>query len=43
MNQNLTAATVCQGILYAVDAMFFGGWYFAATHQAIDHVWALNW
>ena len=43
MRKPLTAAIICLGILYAVDAMYFDGWYFAATNQAIDRVRALNW
>ena len=43
MKKQLTAAAICFGILYAVDAMFFDGRYFAATNQAIDQVRALNW
>jgi hypothetical protein len=43
MKKPLTAAVICLGILYVVDAMYFGGWWFAATNQAIDHAWALNW
>jgi hypothetical protein len=43
MKKQLTAAAICFGILYVVDAMYFNGWYFAATNQAIERVWALNW
>lgn len=43
MKTQLTAAVFCFGILYAVDAMFFDGWYFAFTNQAIERAWALNW
>ena len=43
MKRHLTAAAICFGILYAVDAMYFDGWYFAATNQAIERVRALNW
>jgi len=43
VKRHLTAAAICFGILYAVDAMYFDGWYFAATSQAIERVRALNW
>jgi len=43
MKKPLIAAVLCFGILYLVDAMYFDGWYFAATNQAIDRAWALNW
>lgn len=43
MKKPLTAVVICFGILYLVDAMYFDGWYFTATNQAIDRVWALNW
>ena len=43
MKTQLTAVAICFGILYAVDAMFFDGWYFAATHQAIARVRTLGW
>jgi hypothetical protein len=41
--RHLTAAAICFAILYTVDAMFFGGWYFAAANQAIDRIWAMGW
>jgi hypothetical protein len=41
--RHLTAAVICFVILYAVDSMFFGGWYFAVANQAIERAWALNW
>jgi len=43
MMKPLTAAVLCFGILYVVDAMYFDGWYFAATNQAFGRAWALNW
>ena len=43
MKTQLAAAAICFGILYAVDAMFFDGWYFAVTNQVIDRAWAFNW
>ncbi len=43
MRKPLIAAVICFGILYVVDAMYFDGWYFAATHQAFGRAWALNW
>jgi hypothetical protein len=43
MKTQLTAVAICFGILYAVDAMFFNGWYFAVTHQVIDRAWTFGW
>ncbi len=41
--RHLTAAVICLAILYAVDSMFFGGWYFAIANQAIERVCAIDW
>ena len=43
MKKQLTAAVVFFGILYVVDAMYFDGWYFAFTNQALARAWTLNW
>jgi len=41
--KHVTAALVCLGILFAVDAMFFNGWYLGAAEQAVAQAWALDW
>lgn len=41
--KHLTAALVCLAVLYAVDTLFFGGWYFNVAGQAIEQACALNW
>jgi hypothetical protein len=41
--RHLTAAVICFAILYAVDSMFFDGWYFAVANQMIERVRAMNW
>jgi hypothetical protein len=33
--KQLVAAAACFAILYGVDAIWFGGWYFAAAKSAI--------
>jgi hypothetical protein len=43
MKKQLTAGAICFGILYAVDAMFFDGWYFVCANQALERAWALRW
>lgn len=41
--KHLVAAAICVAVLYAVDATFFGGSYFAAANQAIERAAALDW
>lgn len=41
--KHVTAAMVCIVALYAIDALFFGGWYTGVAGQAIDKAVALNW
>lgn len=41
--KHLTAALVCLGVLYAVDALFFNGWYFGVAAQAVGQAFALDW
>jgi hypothetical protein len=41
--KHIAAAFVCFMALYAVDALFFGGWYTGIAVQAIDQAIALNW
>jgi hypothetical protein len=41
--RHLTAAVVCLCVLYAVDAMFFDGWYFGVASQAVSQAFALDW
>jgi hypothetical protein len=41
--KHLNAALICFGILYAVDAYFFGGWYLGIAKQAFAQAWSLHW
>ena len=41
--KHVTAALICLGILYAVDALLFNGTYFAVAEQAVARAWALDW
>jgi hypothetical protein len=41
--KHLAAAVICLTVLYAVDSVFFGGWYFAFTNQAIARACMLDW
>jgi hypothetical protein len=39
----LAAALVCLAVLYAVDSLWFDGWYFAAATQAVERAYVLAW
>ena len=41
--KHLTAAIVCITVLYGVDALFFGGWYFTSATKAIEKTYSLQW
>ena len=41
--KHVAAAIVCLAVLYAVDAIAFGGWYFGVAGQAVAKAYALHW
>jgi hypothetical protein len=41
--KHLTAAILCIAVLYGIDALFYGGWYFNYASRAIEHTYALQW
>ncbi len=41
--KHLTAVIVCIGVLYVIDAMFYGGWFFGNATRAIEHVYTIQW
>jgi hypothetical protein len=41
--KHLTAAIVCITVLYGVDALFFGGWYFTSAAKALEKTYSLQW
>ena len=43
MKKPMAAVMVCVAVLYAIDALCFGGWYFGVADQAVRQAYALNW
>jgi hypothetical protein len=41
--KQLTAAILCIAVLYGLDAVFFGGWYFSNATKAIEQTYSLSW
>jgi hypothetical protein len=41
--KQLATVIVCLVVLYAVDAYFFGGWYFSIAGQVVDRAYAFSW
>jgi hypothetical protein len=41
--KQLTAAIVCIAVLYGIDALFYGGWFFNNATRAIEHSYTLQW
>jgi hypothetical protein len=41
--KHLTAAIVCIVVLYGVDALLFGGWYFSSATKAVEQTYRLQW
>jgi len=41
--KQLTAAIVCIGVLYGIDALFYGGWFFSNATKAVEHVYTIRW
>jgi hypothetical protein len=41
--KHLTAAIVCVTVLYGIDVLFFGGWYYSNATRAIEQAYALRW
>lgn len=41
--KHLRAVIVCLVALYAVDAIWFDGWYFSLAMQTVRQAYALNW
>jgi hypothetical protein len=41
--KHLSAALICLGVLYVVDAYFCDGWYFGMAKEAFAQAWALYW
>ena len=41
--KHLTAAILCIAVLYGLDAVFFGGWYFSNATKAIEQTYSLSW
>jgi hypothetical protein len=37
----LATAAVCIGVLYAVDMIWFNGWYFSVAVQIINNAWSI--
>jgi hypothetical protein len=41
--KQVAVAIVCVAVLYAIDALCFGGWYLGIAGQAVQQAYALNW
>jgi hypothetical protein len=41
--KHLTAVIVCIAVLYGIDALFYGGWFFNNATKAIEHSYTLQW
>jgi hypothetical protein len=41
--KHLSAAIVCIVVLYGIDALFYGGWFFNNATKAIEHSYTLQW
>jgi hypothetical protein len=41
--ESLKAAAVCVALLYAIDAYWCNGLYFAAAHQMVEQAFAFIW
>jgi len=41
--KHLSAAILCIAVLYGIDAVFYGGWYFSMATTAIERASKLDW
>lgn len=41
--KHLTAVIVCIAVLFVIDALFYGGWFFGNATRAIEHVYTIQW
>jgi hypothetical protein len=41
--KQLTAAIVCIAVLYGIDALFYGGWFFNNATKAVEHAYTIRW